>query len=100
GVEIDQTNVSHASAPSFWPTVLTERSLSSGSVRIRQGTNFFGRLVETGRREATKRVIHSPSELATVTTETPFSPLTGSGNCGKVRFRMEVAPIITHCCHC
>ena len=29
-----------------------------------------------------------------------FVPLTGGCNCGKVRFRMEVAPIITHCCHC
>jgi len=33
-------------------------------------------------------------------TDTPFAPLTGSCKCGKVRFRMEVAPIITHCCHC
>ena len=33
-------------------------------------------------------------------TDTPFTPLTGGCNCGKVRFRMEAAPIITHCCHC
>ena len=29
-----------------------------------------------------------------------FTPLTGSCKCGDVRFRMEIAPIITHCCHC
>ena len=33
-------------------------------------------------------------------TKATFEPLTGGCNCGKVRFRMEVAPIITHCCHC
>lgn len=30
----------------------------------------------------------------------PLIPLTGSCKCEKVRFRMESAPIITHCCHC
>jgi len=30
----------------------------------------------------------------------PFVPLTGGCRCGKVRFRMEAPPIITHCCHC
>ena len=35
-----------------------------------------------------------------MTTDTPFVPLTGGCKCGQVRFRMEVAPIITHCCHC
>lgn len=30
----------------------------------------------------------------------PFTPLGGGCNCGKVRFRMDFAPIITHCCHC
>jgi hypothetical protein len=29
-----------------------------------------------------------------------FEPLTGGCRCGKVRFRMEAAPIITHACHC
>jgi hypothetical protein len=29
-----------------------------------------------------------------------FVPLTGGCNCGKVRFRMQSAPMITHCCHC
>jgi hypothetical protein len=29
-----------------------------------------------------------------------FTPLAGGCRCGKVRFRMEVPPIITHCCHC
>jgi hypothetical protein len=32
--------------------------------------------------------------------ETPFVPMTGGCHCGKIRFRMEIAPIITHCCHC
>ena len=31
---------------------------------------------------------------------TSFVPLTGGCKCGQVRFRMETAPIITHCCHC
>ncbi|HUY28965.1 MAG TPA: GFA family protein [Candidatus Binataceae bacterium] len=35
-----------------------------------------------------------------MTIDPPFVPLTGGCKCGKVRFRMEVAPIITHCCHC
>lgn len=35
-----------------------------------------------------------------MTPETPFVPMTGSCQCGKVRFRMETSPIITHCCHC
>jgi hypothetical protein len=30
----------------------------------------------------------------------PFTPMTGGCNCGKLRFRMESAPMITHCCHC
>jgi hypothetical protein len=29
-----------------------------------------------------------------------FTPLDGGCNCGKIRFRLEVAPIVTHCCHC
>ena len=29
-----------------------------------------------------------------------FVPMTGGCNCGALRFRMESAPIITHCCHC
>lgn len=33
-------------------------------------------------------------------TDTPFVPLAGGCNCGAVRFHLEVAPIITHCCHC
>jgi hypothetical protein len=33
-------------------------------------------------------------------TETPFVALTGRCRCEQVRFRMETAPIITHCCHC
>jgi hypothetical protein len=32
--------------------------------------------------------------------KTPFSPLFGGCSCGKVRFRIDVEPIITHCCHC
>jgi hypothetical protein len=35
-----------------------------------------------------------------MTANTPFIPLTGGCSCGQMRFRMEVAPIITHCCHC
>ncbi|SED87404.1 Uncharacterized conserved protein [Rhizobiales bacterium GAS188] len=35
-----------------------------------------------------------------MTSDTLFTPLTGGCKCSKVRFRMEVAPIITHCCHC
>ncbi len=35
-----------------------------------------------------------------MTIDTPFVPLTGGCRCGQVRFRMETAPIITHCCHC
>lgn len=35
-----------------------------------------------------------------MTQDTPFVPLTGGCNCGQVRFRMQIAPIITHCCHC
>jgi hypothetical protein len=35
-----------------------------------------------------------------MTVENCFVPLLGGCNCGNVRFRMEVAPIITHCCHC
>jgi hypothetical protein len=31
---------------------------------------------------------------------TAFIPLTGGCSCGATRFRMEAAPIITHCCHC
>jgi hypothetical protein len=33
-------------------------------------------------------------------TESPFAPLTGRCRCERVRFRLETAPIITHCCHC
>ena len=32
--------------------------------------------------------------------DTLFTPLTGGCKCGRLRFRMEAAPIITHCCHC
>ncbi len=32
-------------------------------------------------------------------TET-FTPLEGGCQCGKLRFRMEAEPIITHACHC
>ena len=32
--------------------------------------------------------------------DSPFIPLTGGCACGKARFRLESAPIITHCCHC
>lgn len=35
-----------------------------------------------------------------MTHDSPFVPLTGGCNCGHVRFRLDVAPIITHCCHC
>jgi len=33
-------------------------------------------------------------------TDTSFVPLTGSCKCGKLRFRMDDAPIVTLCCHC
>jgi hypothetical protein len=33
-------------------------------------------------------------------TEAVFVPLTGRCRCEHVRFRLETAPIITHCCHC
>lgn len=33
-------------------------------------------------------------------TDVPFTPLAGGCNGGAVRFRMETAPMITHCCHC
>src|SRR5579859_7240571 len=33
-------------------------------------------------------------------TDTSFIPLTGGCTCGQVRFRIDTAPIITHCCHC
>ena len=32
--------------------------------------------------------------------DTSFIPLSGGCRCGQARFRMEAAPIITHCCHC
>ena len=32
--------------------------------------------------------------------DTPFVPLTGRCACERVRFRLESAPMITHCCHC
>lgn len=32
--------------------------------------------------------------------ETGFTPLFGGCKCGRVRFRMETAPIVTHVCHC
>jgi len=35
-----------------------------------------------------------------MTADTLSTPLTGGCKCGKVRFRLESAPIITHCCHC
>jgi len=33
-------------------------------------------------------------------TDPTFVPLTGGCKCGQVRFRIDAAPIITHCCHC
>lgn len=35
-----------------------------------------------------------------MTPETPFAPLSGRCRCEQVSFRLETAPIITHCCHC
>lgn len=35
-----------------------------------------------------------------MTSDTPFVPLLGGCRCGQARFRMEIAPIITHSCHC
>ena len=35
-----------------------------------------------------------------MTAEPPFTPLTGGCRCGNTRFRLEDAPITTHCCHC
>jgi len=35
-----------------------------------------------------------------MTSDTSFIPLDGGCECGAVRFRIESAPIITHCCHC
>ena len=35
-----------------------------------------------------------------MSTDPTFVPLTGGCKCAHVRFRMEVAPIVTHCCHC
>ena len=35
-----------------------------------------------------------------MTAKSPFVPLEGGCRCGGVRFRIERAPIITHCCHC
>jgi hypothetical protein len=38
--------------------------------------------------------------MMTPTDPSDFMPLAGGCPCGAVRFRMETAPIITHCCHC
>lgn len=35
-----------------------------------------------------------------MTPEERFVPMTGCCQCGNIRFRMETAPIVTHCCHC
>ncbi len=35
-----------------------------------------------------------------MTIDTAFTPLAGDCRCGQARFRIERAPIITHCCHC
>ena len=35
-----------------------------------------------------------------MTQERSFTPLDGGCRCGRLRFRMETKPIITHCCHC
>jgi hypothetical protein len=35
-----------------------------------------------------------------MTYDPPFASLIGGCRCRQVRFRMEAAPIITHCCHC
>jgi hypothetical protein len=29
-----------------------------------------------------------------------FTPLEGGCSCAKIRYRVEVAPILVHCCHC
>jgi hypothetical protein len=34
-----------------------------------------------------------------VTSNTAF-PLEGGCDCGRIRYRMETAPLIVHCCHC
>ena len=30
----------------------------------------------------------------------PIFPLEGGCDCGRVRYRMETAPLFVHCCHC
>jgi len=39
------------------------------------------------------------SEVANVVSNTIF-PLEGGCDCGQIRYRMETAPLIVHCCHC
>jgi hypothetical protein len=34
-----------------------------------------------------------------MTPDTPY-PLEGGCDCGRIRYRMETAPLIVHCCHC
>lgn len=38
------------------------------------------------------------TELAMTTT--PEFPLDGGCDCRQVRYRMGMAPLFTHCCHC
>jgi hypothetical protein len=33
-------------------------------------------------------------------TSSPFTPLEGGCDCRHVRYRMESAPLVVHCCHC
>ncbi len=39
------------------------------------------------------------NEVVDVTSSTAF-PLEGGCDCGQIRYRMETAPLIVHCCHC
>ena len=32
--------------------------------------------------------------------DTPFAPVEGGCTCRHVRYRVEAAPIVVHCCHC
>jgi hypothetical protein len=32
--------------------------------------------------------------------DSPLFPLEGGCDCGRVRYRMETAPLFVHCCHC
>jgi hypothetical protein len=72
--------------------------LSFGALEFRQDMDFFWSIVESAPRAATRRVIQPRSP--TMNRDTVFSPLSGRCRCEQVRFRIESAPIITHCCHC